>query len=113
MHRAPWTNTSSSQPRPAQAAISSRDISRASTTRVKPQSRSSSTPAGVWQESWGEACRGMDGAAARIRRASPMSWIISASTPRAQASSAAAMASGSSSCRTRVFRARCTRTFRA
>ena len=82
-HSAPWTKTSSSAPRPAQARISSRFISRASTTRSKPCPARNATPARLCTAICVLAWSGSPGATRRMTSATPKSCTSTASAPAA------------------------------
>ena len=84
MHSAPWTKHSVSMPQfRVMASTSGRLSSRASTTRVKPRSFSSSAPCRVWTLIWVEPWRGSSGAISPMSFATARSWQMTASAPLA------------------------------
>ena len=114
MHSAPCTKHSVSMPQCfVMCSTSGRLSSRASTTRVKPSSFSSSAPCRVWTLIWVEPWRGSCGAIFPIRVATARSWQITASAPLAATDRMACSRAGSSVPYTVVFSATCTATPRA
>ena len=111
MHSAPCTNASTCIEVPAAIAASSSLVhSRAATTRENPIDSSRRAPSALWTTICVEACSGILGAQRRRIAASPASCTITASTPAAQAASAARMSCGISCSSTTILSVRYTLT---
>ena len=107
MHSAPWTKTSSSMGLSRHSsAISLRDSSRASTTRLTPRRAASRTPESVWMLICVLACSGTSGMVRRSVSSTPQSCTNMASTPDSPATRAVEARARSSRSLTSVFSVR-------